>query len=420
MLIDDIQQNFSSFSPGFWVFTENIFKVDEQMKKIFHLASNEIGMEDFLNILDERSENFMRAFLASSEINILNLKVKTLKNTDSYLLFQGSVIERDSKGKALCCSGYCTELKSQFSAPRILHSNNEFGEWDWNGISGECQFCGNYHYMLGYDPAENDFPKTYDEWVELVHPDDLDAIEFQRQLVLNPEFGDKFECSVRLKHKDGHYVWTIGKGFVTQRNHLGHAISLYGTNQSLEIIQKKYENALQKVNLDPLTNTCTRDFFSKKWKDIQNSNHYPISFLYIDICYLKMVNDTLGHDVGDEMILKSVKIIEQTIQMPKYIIRMGGDEFLVILPNCTAELAAACINNLMKAKSRRDDHTIPAVFAMGKSLMTGKTSLKETIAAAEREMQKNKEHSRLEDRAVLQSYIEDIKKEKIEYHDTRI
>lgn len=79
MLIDDIQQNFSSFSPGFWVFTENIFKVDEQMKKIFHLASNEIGMEDFLNILDERSENFMRAFLASSEINILNLKVKTLK-----------------------------------------------------------------------------------------------------------------------------------------------------------------------------------------------------------------------------------------------------------------------------------------------------------------------------------------------------
>lgn len=419
MLIDDIQQNFSSFSPGFWIFTGTVFKIDEQMKKIFHFASNEIELEDFLKSIDKKSADFMRSFLASSEINILNLKVKTIKNTDSYLLIQGSVIERDSKGKALCCSGYCIELKTQFSVPRILHSN-ELGEWDWNGISGECQFCDNYHHMLGYDPADNDFPKTFDEWVELVHPDDLDVVEFQRQLSMNPEFGDKFECSVRLRHKNGHYVWTIGKGFVAQRNHLGHAISLYGTNQSLEIIQKKYESALQKINMDPLTNTYTRDFFSKKWKDLQHSNNYPISFLYIDVCYLKMVNDTLGHDVGDEMILKSVKIIEQTIQMTKFIIRMGGDEFLVILPNCTSELASACINNLIKAKSRCEDHTIPTVFAMGKSLMTGKTSLKDTISAAEREMQKNKEYSRSEDRAVLLSYIESIKKKKIEYHDTRI
>lgn len=420
MLIDDIQQNFSSFSPGFWILTKKVFKIDEQMKKIFHLASNEIELEEFLNIIDKKSADFLRTFFASSDKNILNLKVQTAENTDSYLLIQGSVIERNAKGKVLSCSGYCIELKTQFSVPRILHAN-ELGEWDWNSISGECQFCDNYHLMLGYNPEDNDFPKTFDEWVELVHPDDLDAIDFQRQLSMNPEVGDTFECSVRLKHKDGHYVWTIGKGFVTRRNHLGHAISLYGTNQSMELIQKKYENALQKINMDPLTHTYTRDFFSKKWEDIQNSTNFPISFLYIDICYLKMVNDTLGHDVGDEMLIKAVKIIEQTIQMTKFIIRMGGDEFLVILPNCTAELAAVCINNLTKAQSHYEDNKIPTVFAIGKSLMTSKTSsLKETISAAEREMQRNKEQSRQEDRAILLYYIESIKKEKIEYHDTRI
>ena len=74
------------------------------------------------------------------------------------------------------------------------------------------------------------------------------------------------------------------------------------------------------------------------------------------------------------MILKSVKIIEQTIQMTKFIIRMGGDEFLVILPNCTSELASACINNLIKAKSRCEDHTIPTqvfLFTIIKSHQTG-------------------------------------------------
>lgn len=419
MLIDNTQQHFSSFSPGFWIFTENIFKIDEQMKKIFNFASNEVKLEDFLNTIDKKSADFLRTFLASSAINMLNIKFTRENDNEHYLMIQGSVIKRNSNNNALYCSGYCIELPSKFSIPRLLFSN-EFGEWEWNGISGECLFCDNYHSMLGYEPNDDTFPKTFDEWVELVHPEDLDAIEFQRQLSINPEYGDNFECSVRLKHKDGHYVWTIGKGFVTQRNHLGHAISLYGTNQHLEIIQKKYENALQKISMDPLTNTYTRDFFQKKWKDIQNSNYYPISLLYIDVCYLKMVNDILGHNIGDEMILKAVKIIEQTIQMTKFIIRMGGDEFLVILPNCTKELASACINNIIKAKARCKNDGIPAAFAIGKAVLTHSSSLKETIAKAEREMQKNKEQTRSENRAVLSSYIESILKEKIDYHDTRI
>lgn len=422
MLIENIQQHhFSSFSPGFWIYTGNTFKIDEQIKKIFNFTSNEIELEDFLNTIDKKSADFLRTFFSSSKTDMLNIKFTRRNNTKNYFLMQGSVVKRDENQNTLYCSGYCIELQSKFSVPRVLHST-EFGEWDWNGLSGECQFCDNYHLMLGYNPTDNDFPNTFEEWVNsLVHPDDLDAIEFQRQLLVNPDFGDKFECSVRLKHKDGHYVWTIGKGFVTQRNHLGHAISLYGTNQSLEIIKEKYENALQKISMDPLTRTYTRDFFSKKWKEIQNNNSYPISFLYIDICYLKMVNDILGHDVGDEMILKVIEIIDKTIQMPKFIIRMGGDEFLIILPNCTSELAAACIKNLLKSKVHyEEENKIPAVFAIGKSLMTNNTSLKSAITHAEREMQKNKENSRREDRAVLQSFIENVKKEKVEYHDTRI
>lgn len=277
MLSENIQQNFSSFSPGFWIFSGNTLKIDEQLKKIFHLASNEVELEDFLQILDTKSANFMRAFFASSEIDMLNIKVKTPGKSDGYILIQGSAIERDTHGKALCCSGYCIALKTQFSVPRILHSN-EFGEWDWNGISGECQFCDNYHLMLGYEPDDENFPKNFKEWVQLVHPEDLDAVEFQRQLSLNPEFGDTFECSVRLRHKKGHYVWTMGKGFVTQRNHLGHAISLYGTNQSLEVIQKKYENALQKISMDPLTHTYTRDFFLKNGKIFMTVPIIPSAF----------------------------------------------------------------------------------------------------------------------------------------------
>lgn len=116
------------------------------------------------------------------------------------------------------------------------------------------------------------FPRTFEEWVSIVHPEDLEAVDFQRHLAIYPEFGDSFECSIRLRHKSGHYIWSIGKGFVSQRNHLGHAISIRGTNQSVEIIRRKYENFLQKVMLDPLTNTCSRDFFTKKRYEVPGSD----------------------------------------------------------------------------------------------------------------------------------------------------
>lgn len=51
---------------------------------------------------------------------------------------------------------------------------------------------------------------------------------------------------------------------------------------------------------------------------------FPISFLYIDICGLKMVNDTLGHAQGDRMILTAAELVDKVIQMPKFSIRMGG------------------------------------------------------------------------------------------------
>lgn len=293
------------------------------------------------------------------------------------------------------------------------------GIWEWNGITGECRFCESYRAMLGYDAREH-FPATFEEWATIVHPDDLDAVDFQRELAIHPEFGDSFECSIRLRHKNGHYVWTIGSGFVTQRNYLGHALALRGTNQSVEIIRQKYETSLRDAKFDPMTRMYNRDFFKKEWLEILQSNVFPISFLYIDICGLKMVNDTLGHAQGDRMILTAAELVDKVIQMPKFSIRMGGDEFLIILPNCTAALAAECAKNLKKAQLLRGDQEVPVLFAAGTSSMIIKAELREFISAAEREMQRNKEHSRREDRAFLLDYIERFRGERVSYTDDRI
>ena len=238
----------------------------------------------------------------------------------------------------------------------------------------------------------------------------------------NPDVGDKFECFVRLRRKSGEYIWTIGKGFVAQRDHHGRAVSIRGTNQNIDIVQRNYEKAMEKNIRDALTGCYNRGFFKEYWKRLRDECRFPISFLYIDICGLKMINDLLGHNVGDTTILQVISIVESVIQMQKYIIRMGGDEFLVILPECSMELLVECEKNLnkyMRVKNRIND--LPVLFSVGASSLYNKDeSWNEAVGLAERNMQKNKEASRQQDLLLVVSYIEAKTGKKVAYKDSRL
>ena len=413
----------SSFSPGFFFYKNDIFFIDKKLQSIFLVSDNKIPLKNFLHMLDEDSSTLFLKILkstATGDVAIINTSV-TNENIHKKVLIQGSVIERDLNGNATSFSGYCVEVKNEFSVPRI-YNTAEIGIWEWDGVSGKCNFCKDYHKMLGYNWPYERLPDNFERWTKLVHPDDMEAVLFQEKLSRTQDIGDKFECFVRLRHKNGEYIWTIGKGFVAQRDHLGRAISIRGTNQSIDIVQKNYEHALERTLRDSLTGCYNRDFLKKYWERMKQGGTWPISFLYIDICGLKMINDMLGHDIGDNIIIELVHIIESVIQMTKYIIRMGGDEFLVILPECNIDLISECEKNIYKyMKFINQKNNIPIIFSIGMSTMNNKhESIIKTINIAERNMQKNKNASHREDMLFLQSYIETLKNKKVIYQDSRL
>ncbi len=417
------ENTLSQFSPGFLCYKESILFLDQKAQSVFQLDQRMVTLETFLAILDTDSSLLLRRIITTREVGdsiILNASAGK-EGSLQPVLIQGSVIERDTNGKALCFSGYCVAVRNEFSVPRIYDATG-IGLWEWNGVSGKCIFCKDYHRMLGYDWPYETLPDTFQGWKELVHPDDLEAVAFQEKLAQNPDAGDKFACFVRLRRKNGEYIWTIGKGFVVQRDQLGRAVFIQGTNQDIEIVQKEYEKVLEQSLHDTLTGCYNRAFFSKYWDRIKKDNIWPISFLYLDLCGLKMVNDLLGHDFGDKMILKMVSIMNAVIQMSKYIIRMGGDEFLIILPECSLELVAECERNLRKyMKIKNAIEEIPVIFSVGfSSMKSGDESLTDMISQAERDMQKKKEWSHPADIYLMQSYIEKLTGAKVSYQDSRL
>jgi diguanylate cyclase (GGDEF)-like protein len=105
-------------------------------------------------------------------------------------------------------------------------------------------------------------------------------------------------------------------------------------------LEKKTEELTLLTRIDPLTNLLNRraaiDDLSKIISQL-NRNFVPVSFLLIDIDWFKKVNDTYGHNRGDEILVELSSILRKVIRTSDIVARWGGEEFLVVLYNSNLE-----------------------------------------------------------------------------------
>ncbi|ADG93043.1 diguanylate cyclase [Arcobacter nitrofigilis DSM 7299] len=105
-------------------------------------------------------------------------------------------------------------------------------------------------------------------------------------------------------------------------------------------------------NTDALTKVYNRRFledFSKKYFEIIKREKTTLSILIVDIDDFKTINDNYGHEAGDEVLLKLVELMQNKIRENDFIVRLGGDEFLVLLPNSNIKGAKIVAEKLLKS-----------------------------------------------------------------------
>lgn len=127
-----------------------------------------------------------------------------------------------------------------------------------------------------------------------------------------------------------------------------------------QLRQKRYEDVLR-LNLtyslemsikDPLTGCYNRRYFDKHLKnEIVNAiaNGSKLSLLMLDIDYFKQVNDKFGHTVGDELLKHMQSRISKQIRVTDTLVRYGGEEFAIILPDTSASEAFAVAERIRLA-----------------------------------------------------------------------
>ncbi|MCP9488202.1 MAG: EAL domain-containing protein, partial [Gaiellaceae bacterium MAG52_C11] len=208
--------------------------------------------------------------------------------------------------------------------------------------------------MTGY-PAEELRQMSFEA---ITHPDDVVADREGRRALLSGEI-PAFSMEKRYVHAGGHPVW-VGISVAAVCGLDGRP--LHTLTQVQDITDRRnYERKLQHMaDHDPLTGLLNRRSFDRELQGhVERSSRYGAegALLVLDVDHLKHVNDTLGHNVGDELIVRVGNAVRDSLRSSDVVARLGGDEFAVLLPKADREAAAKVAASLCE-RIRREELTL--------------------------------------------------------------
>ena len=148
----------------------------------------------------------------------------------------------------------------------------------------------------------------------------------------------------------------------------------------------------EKAGMDPLTGIANRTSYAGAKNRLNNPEHLPLSVIICDVNGLKTVNDTLGHKHGDKLIQAIAKTLESECPKSGFLARIGGDEFIFLLPRTDAEAVYLLIDQICEALMLRNKEvSYDLSVALGAATKnTEEQDLDEIIDIADNLMYKNK------------------------------
>ncbi len=240
---------------------------------------------------------------------------------------------------------------------------------------------GSHYRLLGYEPADLLGRSIF----EIVHEDDLVQVLQKFEEAKKQEKSNK--AVLRAIKKDGTSIWVETGGNILFDNKGRISGGVFVTRDITD--QKKAEDKIRFMSYhDQLTGLYNRHYFALCEQEL---NEIPVvSVIMTDINVLKLLNDTYGHNAGDELLREYAKILKKSFKKDDLIFRWGGDEFVVILKDTKEDKSWELCNSLIKHCEKTYVRDIPLSVSVGIASRVKGENLYKVLTKAEDMMYKHK------------------------------
>jgi diguanylate cyclase (GGDEF)-like protein/PAS domain S-box-containing protein len=290
------------------------------------------------------------------------------------------------------------------------HGAND-GLWDWKLTTNRIYCSARWNQMLGY--SEGHAWSDPEEWFGSIHLADRDRV--RAEIAAHREGRmTEFVSEYRMGHQKGGFIWILSRG-IAVRDENGVAVRIAGSHT--DITEGKIA--------DPLTGLANRLYFVDKLEnaiEVVRQKDGRFAVLFLDLDKFKVVNASLGHQAGDELLVEVAARLTASVRSAvnsgecagtSIVARVGGDEFAILLNNLQVcgdpgMVAGRILENLAKAIPLRNRQVF-APISIGIALSSTADTPEELLRNADTAMY----HAKVRGKARFEFFDEGMREQAV-------
>jgi diguanylate cyclase (GGDEF)-like protein/PAS domain S-box-containing protein len=172
------------------------------------------------------------------------------------------------------------------------------------------------------------------DWINLFHPEDEDASSFFLNIFSEQNRVDSFQIDHRLILPNEDYRWFTTRGMLIRNQSNQKPSRIIAVTSDIQERKEREDLISHRATHDALTDLCNRLLYQEHLKSgikYAERNKTHLAVIMVDIDNFKQINDTLGHDAGDALLIDVASRLRKSMRESDTVARIGGDEFAMLL-----------------------------------------------------------------------------------------